>query len=198
VRRVVVGAVALALILAGLACNRGAAEESLQEAEGAIEDARDHLERYAPEELAALNATLEDARADVDAGHYTRALRAAQELPARIRSARATGDRRKAELAAQWGELSPRVETLVGGLRARVGRLATAEAGPTTTPRETQLRAARTELVALAGAWQGARAAHEKGDLSRAVRMAQDVHLRARALAETLGSVTTPRPPAAE
>ena len=38
--------------------NRGAAEESLHEAEGVIEDARAHLERYAPGELAVLSETL--------------------------------------------------------------------------------------------------------------------------------------------
>jgi hypothetical protein len=181
-------------MLASLACNKGAAEESLQEAEGAIEDARAELERHAPDELAALSETLEDARADVDTGHYTRALRAAQELPARIRTARATAERRKDELGAVWDELSPRVVTLIDELRAGVGRLAVADGGATASPPEARMRAARTELVALVDAWEEATAAHQRGELSRAVRRARDVQAGARALAGALGLVSVPQP----
>jgi hypothetical protein len=176
------------------ACNKGAAEESLQEAGRAIEDARADLERYAPEELAALSQALEDARSDIEAGHYTQALRAAQELPARIRSARATAGRRKDELQAVWDELSPRVPTLIEELRARIDRLVVADGGVTTAPREARLRAARTDLGALVDAWEEATAAHQRGEMAHAVRMARDLHARARTLAGVLGLVTAPRP----
>jgi hypothetical protein len=181
-------------MLASLACNKGAAEESLQEAEGAIADARPDLERYAPKELAELSETLEDARADVEAGHYTRALRAAQELPARIRSARARAERRRDALGAEWDELSPRVATLIEELRAGVSRLGIADGAATATPREARLRAASTELLALVEAWEGAAAAHQKGEVSRAVRTVRDVHARARDLAGALGLATVPQP----
>ncbi len=88
----------LALALATGACNRGAAEESLQAAEQTLEAARSDLERYAPEKLATLSQALSDARADVETGQYTRGLRVAQGLPARIRTALAMAEARKREL----------------------------------------------------------------------------------------------------
>ncbi len=88
----------LALALATGACNRGAAGESLQAAEQMLEAARPDLERYAAEELATLSRALSDARADVETGQYTRGLRVAQGLPARIRTALAMAARRKREL----------------------------------------------------------------------------------------------------
>lgn len=189
-RAVVVVAAALALLLAFLACNKGAAEESLQEAESAIEEARGQLERYAPEELAALDETVREARADVDAGEYTRALRAAQELPGRIRSAQTTADKRKAALGAEWDELSPGVERLIERLRARVGRLPAAGARATGRSPGARMPEARTELRAIVDAWEEATVAHQKGNLSRAVRAARDVH--ARALAAVVALKTAP------
>ncbi len=96
----------LALALATGACNRGAAEESLQAAEQTLEAARPDLERYAPEELAALSQALSDARADVETGKHTRALRVAQGLPARIRTALAVAERRRRALGAPGDETS--------------------------------------------------------------------------------------------
>jgi hypothetical protein len=87
--------VILTLALAGGACNRGAAEESLQAAEQTLGAARPELERYAPAELAALSRVLSDARADLDAGEYTRALRVAQAFPKRVWAAVAIAERRK-------------------------------------------------------------------------------------------------------
>jgi len=88
------GSVAL---LAG-GCNRGAAQESLAVAEQSLEEARPELGAHAPEELAALRALLEGARADLEAGRYTDALRTAQDFPARLRAARNRAERRQREL----------------------------------------------------------------------------------------------------
>ena len=96
----------LALALASGACNRGAAEESLQAAEQTLEAARPDLERYAPEKLATLSQALSDARADVETGQHTRALRVAQGLPARIRTALAVAERRRRALGAPGDEIS--------------------------------------------------------------------------------------------
>ena len=189
----VVGAAALALAFATGACNKGAAEESLEEAGRAIEDARADLERYVPGELAALDRTLEAARADVESGDYTRALRAAQQLPARIRLAREAAGRREDELRAVWDDLSPQVLSLIEALRARINRFSVADGGVTPTPRAARWRAARTDLADLLDAWEEATAAHESGDVARAVRTARDVEARARTLARMPVRVTVPR-----
>jgi hypothetical protein len=105
--RIAVGVV-LALTLAAGACNRGAAEESLEAAERTLEAARPELERYAPEELAALSQDLRDARADLEAGEYTRALRVAQGFPQRVRAAVAIAGRQRRALEATRDEVPRR------------------------------------------------------------------------------------------
>jgi hypothetical protein len=91
--------VAVSVLLAAAftsgACNRGAAEESLQAAEQTLEAVRPDLERHAPDELAALSQALSEARVALEAGEYTRALRVAQGLPKRVRAAVAIAQRRK-------------------------------------------------------------------------------------------------------
>jgi hypothetical protein len=94
-RRGAVLAAALALTVLTPGCNRDAAEESLQVAEQRLEEARPELARYAPEKLAALSEALRDARHDLEAGRYTRALRVAQGLPERIWAALALAERRR-------------------------------------------------------------------------------------------------------
>jgi hypothetical protein len=91
----VAASVLLAVALTSGACNRGAAEESLQAAEQMLEAVRPDLERYAPDELVRLSQALSDARVALEAGEYTRALRVAQGLPKRVRAAVAIAERRK-------------------------------------------------------------------------------------------------------
>lgn len=88
--RLVVGA-GLAL----LGCNRAPAEEALAEAERTLEGARPHIQEFAPEKLAALERSQEEARAALVEGRYTEALRVAQELPGRIHDATEVADRRE-------------------------------------------------------------------------------------------------------
>jgi hypothetical protein len=89
-----------------LGCNRAPAEEALAEAERTLEDARSHVEEFAPERLAALERSLEEARTALAEGRYTDALRVAQELPNRIHEAIEVADQR--ELAAALASSSSR------------------------------------------------------------------------------------------
>ena len=77
-----------------VACNKGPAEDALRVADQAIAAAQPELETYAPGEFAALNAAVRQARAQVSEGHYTDALRAAQEVPARVRAGPGTAGTR--------------------------------------------------------------------------------------------------------
>jgi hypothetical protein len=96
--------VAAGLVLLG--CNRAPAEEALAEAEQTLEGARTHIEEFAPERLAALERSVQEARVALGAGRYTDALRMAQELPGQIHDAIEAADRR--ELAAALAPSSSR------------------------------------------------------------------------------------------
>jgi hypothetical protein len=179
------------LAFAATACNKGPAEVALQEVDQALVAARPELERYAPEELASLTAAAREARAELDMGNYTDALRAAQTLPARIRTAVEAAKARKDELAAGWNEMTGGLPELVERITARVAELAAAKTLPKGID-GAAVASAQTDLAAVSQAWSEATAAFQGGDVARAVTTAQNVKAKAEALAERLGLVPAP------
>lgn len=188
------GAAALAVAavwLSAAACNRGPAEAALAGADRALTVARADLERYAPQELAALDGDLAAARADLASGRYTESLKAGQELPSRIADALAAAAARKGELTASWKGLAESLPGALEALAARTAALAAASSLPRGLTRDA-LAAAQADLGALAQAWTDATAAFEGGDVAKAVTLARDVKAKADALASRLGLVPAP------
>ncbi len=163
------------------ACNKGAAEEALQAAEQAL-TAAPEVERYEPEEFAAVSGIIRKARASYAAGRYTDALRAVQALPDRIAAAAVAAAKRKEQSAAAWGTLSAELPARLQALAARLTLLASAEAISSE-----RLAAAQAELATLKQAWAEATAAYDRGDISKAVAAAQDLKAKADSLAARLG-----------
>lgn len=176
----------LSLALATIACNKRPAEEALQAAEQAL-TAAPEIERYAPEEFAAISAALRDVRASYAAGRYTDALRAAQVLPDRIAAARAAAARSKQQSAATWSALSADLPARLEALGTRLAQLSSAEAVSSE-----RLLAAQAELAALNQAWADATTTYESGDVPRGVAAAHDVTAGAASLAGRLGLKPTP------
>jgi hypothetical protein len=176
-------AVALAL-LAG-ACNKGPAEAALQEVDQALAAARPELETYVPAELASITAAARRARSLLDEGHYTEALRVAQELPARIQTALGAAAATKGKLTETWTEMSRTLPGLVRSLDEKVAALGTGETLPGGEAAE-RLAAVRADLRSLNEAWAEATGAFEGGDVPRAVKAGQEVRARAEALARML------------
>jgi len=167
--------------LSSVACNKGPADEALRVAEASLVAAPE-VERYAPEEFAAVSAILGEARAAFAAGRYTEALRAAQVLPDRIAAAAASAAKRKQQAAATWSALSADVPPRLEALGARLTALASASA--TSSER---LTAAQAEFATLRQGWADATAEYERGDVPRAVAAAQDLRAKADLLAQRLG-----------
>lgn len=78
------GAAALVALLVLAGCNRTPAQEALAEAEETLAASRPALSET---DSRAFEGALEQARAALDEGHYTDALRITQDLPSHIRSA---------------------------------------------------------------------------------------------------------------
>ena len=178
-----------AVVLLGAAltagCNRGPAREALAEAEQAIEAGRPQLEAYAPQELAGLRSTVKDARARLDEGRYTDALRLVQGLPSRLQDALDKGNRRKSELEAEWAALSGRLPLVLRGLGLKLDELAAKP--PPRGPDPDPLVAARARLVELDRSWSQAASAFAGGRSAPAVAAAREVAAAADALAVRLG-----------
>ena len=64
---------------------------------------------------------MQAARAELEQGHYTAALKAAQALPAQIQGALAAATGQKSQMVATWNELSGSVP---GQVQALTGKLA--------------------------------------------------------------------------
>jgi phage shock protein A len=192
VRHLTKGIAALALCFLPLvaACNKGPADAALKEAEQALASAPD-IERYAPAEFTAITATIRDARADLDAGRYTDALRSAQALPDRILAAGEAAGKSKQQEAAAWNDLAAGLPTQIEGLTARLTALAAANA----LPKET-LAAVQGELASLTQTWGEATTAFEAGDIPKAVAAAQEGKAKAESLAGRVGLKPRPAAPA--
>jgi hypothetical protein len=176
--------VSLALFASG--CNKGPAEAALKAADEALAAAQPEIEKYVPEELASLTSAAQAARSEFEKGNYTEALKAAQELPARIQAAVAAAGEKKAQLTAAWTEMAGSLPGLVQSITEKVTTLGTARSLPKGMTRE-MLASAQTDLGSVTEAWTAATAAFQGGDVPRAVRTAQDVRAKAEALAGMLG-----------
>jgi len=170
----------LGLVLLAAACNKGPAEEAIKAAEQALAGAPE-VERYAPEEFAAVSQAVRGARASFAAGRYTDALRAVQPLPDRIAAAAEVATRRKADTAAAWAALAAELPARLAALAARLDALASAGVSGE------RLAPAHADLEALDTAWAGAVAASERGELPQAVAAGSDVKAKADAVAARLG-----------
>jgi hypothetical protein len=190
-RRKPLAAVVLALCVA--ACNKAPAADALKAAEGALAGAPE-IATYLPDEDAAIRVVLRDARVAYDEGRYTDSLRAAQALPDRIATARAAGERRRQEQAAEWEalarELPPRIEALV----ARLGVLVSG--GWISSERQA---ATQAEIVSLNQGWAAASGTAARGELVSATEAGREVDARSRKLAAAIGlklaSAASPSPP---
>ncbi len=183
------GTVALAVLslaLMAVACNKGPAEDALEAADRELAAAKAEIETYAPEQLAPLESAVQAARAELEQGHYTAALKAAQALPGQIQGALAAATVQKSRMAATWKDLAGGVPGLVQALTGKLAGLVEAKALPRGLTAE-GLASAQADLASMARAWTEATAAFQGGDVSRAVRTGQDVKARAEAVAATLG-----------
>jgi hypothetical protein len=172
--------------LLAVACNRGPADEALAAAQQALAAAPE-VERYLPEEHAAVSAILSEARDSYAAGRYTDALRAAQALPDRIAAAASSAAKRKQQSAAAWNALSADLEPRLAALAERLSLLSSA--GATASER---LASAPAELATLSQAWAETKTAFARGLLPQAVAAAQDLKAEADSLATRLGLEPAP------
>jgi hypothetical protein len=188
--------VGLALAVLGVGCNKAPAEEALRVVDETLEAAKPTLSAYAPDELAALTAAAAEARALLDGGRYTDALRAAQALPARIEAAAASAASRREELTAEWNALAGTLGPAIEGLAARMAELAGLETPPRGWDADA-LAAARNELDTIASRWARASEAWKAGDAAAALAAAEELEGAVEALQRRAGLAPAPAAAAA-
>ncbi|HYP64704.1 MAG TPA: hypothetical protein VEQ14_00055 [Steroidobacteraceae bacterium] len=183
----------LAVLIAACANQRGPAEQAVTAAESALTNIRDMANRYAPDQLQAVDAQLSGVKDSLAKGDYKGVMAAMPALNTAISNLKdtATANQQQAEAASAkakdaWGPLSSDVPKMVDAISSRVDILSKSHHLPKGVTKDT-LAAAKSGLDSMKSAWSDASNAATSGDYTTAVSKGQAVRDQASQIMQSLG-----------
>ena len=183
----------LAVLIAACANQRGPAEQAVTAAESALTNIRDMANRYAPDQLQAVDAQLSGVKDSLAKGDYKGVMAAMPALNNAISNLKdtATVNQQQAEAASAkakdaWGPLSSDVPKMVDAISSRVDILSKSHHLPKGVTKDT-LAAAKSGLDSMKSAWSDASNAATSGDYTTAVSKGQAVRDQASQIMQSLG-----------
>jgi hypothetical protein len=121
---------AVTAILAGTmllaACDtakKTGADAAIKTAQTAYSAIADQAKTYAPDQAAAVQASIQSAKDAYDKGDYSAAFDAAKELPGKIQDLSKAISAKKDELTAKWNELSSSMPGMVSAVQTKMDAL---------------------------------------------------------------------------
>ncbi|HXW74443.1 MAG TPA: hypothetical protein VEK10_06485 [Steroidobacteraceae bacterium] len=182
-----------ALLIAGCAGQKGPAEQAVVGAESALASVRDMAQKYAPEQLGAVEAQLQSLKDSFAQGDYKGVLAAAPALTTAINSLKDAATAKQAEAEAAlakakdaWGPMSADVPKMVDAIQSRVDILSKSHHLPKGVTKDS-LQAAQSGLSSMKSAWSDASNAASSGDFTTAMSKAQAVKDQATQIMQSLG-----------
>jgi len=182
-----------AVIITACANQRGPAEQAVTAAESALTNIRDMANRYAPDQLQAVDAQLNGVKDSLAKGDYKGVMAAMPALNTAISNLKdtATANQQAAEAASAkakdaWGPLSSDVPKMVDAISSRVDILSKSHHLPKGVTKDT-LAAAKSGLDSMKSAWSDASNAATSGDYTTAVTKGQAVKDQASQIMQSLG-----------
>ena len=182
-----------AVLIAACANQRAPAEQAVNAAESALTNIRDMANRYAPDQLQAVDAQLNGVKDSLAKGDYKGVMAAVPSLNSAISGLKDTADSKakEAEAAAaaakdSWGPLSTDVPNMVSAIQSRVDVLSKSHHLPKGVTKDT-LAAAKSGLDSMKSAWSDASNAATSGDYTTAVSKGQAVRDQASQIMQSLG-----------
>jgi hypothetical protein len=182
-----------AVIIAACANQRPQAEQAVQAAESALTNIRDMANRYAPDQLQAVDAQLNGVKDSLAKGDYKGVMAAIPALNTAISNLKdtATAKQQEADAASAkakdaWGPLSSDVPKMVDAISSRVDILSKSRHLPKGVTAAT-LAAAKSGLDSMKSAWSDASNAATSGDFTTAVSKGQAVKDQASQIMQSLG-----------
>jgi hypothetical protein len=182
-----------ALVLVGCAGQKEPAEKAIASAEAALAAIHDTAQKYAPDQLQAVETQLAGAKDSLTKGDYKGVLAAAPALTSAISGLKDTaeGKMKDAEAATAqakdaWGPLSTDVPNMVMAIQKRVDILSKSHHLPKGVSKD-GLASAKSGLDAMKTAWSDASNAATSGDFTTAVSKAQAVKAQAADIMKSLG-----------
>ena len=182
-----------AVLIAACANQRGPAEQAVTAAESALTNIRDMANRYAPDQLQAVDAQLNGVKDSLAKGDYKGVMAAVPALNNAISNLKdtATAKQQEADAASAkakdaWGPLSSDVPKMVDAISSRVDILSKSRHLPKGVTAAT-LAAAKSGLDSMKSAWSDASNAATSGDFTTAVSKGQAVKDQASQIMQSLG-----------
>ena len=186
-------AILAALLLAACADEKGPATKAVQSAESSLAAIQDTAQKYAPDQLQAVQMQLQGVKDALAKGDYKGVMAAVPSLNSAISSLKDTADSKAkdAEAAAaaakdSWGPLSTDVPNMVSAIQSRVDVLSKSHHLPHGITKDT-LASAKSGLDMLKSGWADASNAASSGDYVTAVSKAQAMKAQAADIMKALG-----------
>lgn len=182
-----------ALVLVGCAGQKEPAEKALASAQTALDAIHDAAQKYAPDQLQAVETQLAGVKDSLAKGDYKGVLAAAPALNTAISGLKDTADAKQKDVeaaAAQakdaWGPLSTDVPNMVAAIQSRVDVLSKSHHLPKGVSKD-GLAAAKTGLAAMKTTWSDASSSAAAGDFTAAAAKAQAMKAQAADIMKSLG-----------
>jgi hypothetical protein len=186
-------AILAAVVITACENKRAEAEKAVTTAESALTNIRDMANRYAPDQLQAVDAQLNGVKDSLAKGDYRGVTAAMPALNTAISNLKdtATANQQAADAASAkakdaWGPLSSDVPKMVDAISARVDNLSKSRHLPKGVTKDT-LAAAKSGLDSMKSAWSDASNAATSGDYTTAVSKGQAVKDQASQIMQSLG-----------
>ena len=183
----------MAMLIVGCANQKAPAEQAVAGAESALSAIRDTAPKYAPEQLAAVDAQLASLKDALSKGDYKAVMAGAPALTAAIGSLKDTAAAKASEAEAAmakakdaWGPMSTDVPKMVAAIQSRVDILSKSHHLPTGVTKDA-LASAKSGLDSMKSAWTDATAAASSGDFTTAMGKGSAVKDQATAIMQSLG-----------
>jgi entry exclusion lipoprotein TrbK len=186
-------AVLAAALLAGCENQKAPAESAVAAAEASLAAVRDTAQKYAPDQLQAVESQLAAAKDSLTKGDYKGVLTAAPALTKAIGGLKDAAEAKKAEAEAAlakakdaWGPMSAEVPKMVEAIQGRIAALSKSRHLPKGVTKD-GLASAKSGLESLNTTWGEAAAASASGDFTAAMSKAQAVKDKAAEIMKALG-----------
>jgi hypothetical protein len=182
-----------AVIIAACANQRAPAQQAVTAAETELTNIRDMANRYAPDQLQAVDAQLNAVKDSLAKGDYKGVMAAMPALNTAISNLKdtaaanqQTADAASAKAKDAWGPLSSEVPKMVDTISSRVDILSKSRHLPRGVTKDT-LAAAKSGVDSMRSAWSDASNAATSGDYTTAVTKGQAVKDQASQIMQSLG-----------
>ncbi|TLZ25655.1 MAG: hypothetical protein E6K27_10050 [Gammaproteobacteria bacterium] len=185
-------ALAAALVMS-CANQKAPAEQAVAVAEAALAAVRDSAQKYAPDQLQAVEDQLKGLKDSLAKGDYKAVLTGAPTVNSAINSLKDAAEAKKADADAAaarakdaWGPVSADVPMMIEAIAKRVDSLAKSHRLPKGVTKE-GLAAAKSGLDSLKSQWTEATSAATSGDYTTAMAKAEGVKTKAAEMMRSLG-----------